>query len=203
MRSSCINCPHGTDDVHDQVGIDFCNSSYCLWYEKLWSHCCVEYTMLYDIDFIWVWPSYIVPQVNATTRWRHDSEHQRGRWIVTYQSVFNKYIVVQDGYANKESLVMLINKTLYNKGLVDQWGMIHVGLFDICSNAPETWTNFFGACNLGPRTLVPFPGWCKKIEHYLRSNDNFNTKAPIDFYAFLPTTWITCIAKKRRMFIFS
>ena len=41
----------------------------------------------------------------------------------------DKYVYVQDKAANQESLVVLRKKTFYNKGVVDQWGMIHVGIF--------------------------------------------------------------------------
>jgi hypothetical protein len=68
---------------------------------------------------------------------------------------YDKYVDVKDKAAKNESLAMLRNKTFYNKGVVDQWGMIHVGLFVIHSTDPETWTNSFGACNLYPRTRVP------------------------------------------------
>ena len=64
---------------------------------------------------------------------------------------------VQEKSANKEILAKLRENALYNKGVVDQWGTIHVGLFVILSTVPETWNNSFGSCNLDPRTRVPFP----------------------------------------------
>ena len=39
---------------------------------------------------------------------------------------YNKYVSVLDKSANKESLAILRNKTLQNKGVVNPWDIIHV-----------------------------------------------------------------------------
>jgi hypothetical protein len=94
---------------------------------------------------------------------------------------------------------MIRNKTFYNKGVVDQWGMIRVGLFVIHSTAPETWMNSFHACNLDPSTRVPVPEWCKKIEHFLQAGKTFKSEAPLDLYALFSAIWqhIPCQEKKK------
>ena len=84
---------------------------------------------------------------------------------------------------------MIRNKTFYNKVVVDQWVIFHVGLFFILSTTPYNWKNSFGACNLYPRTIVPFPEWYKKIEHFLWAGYTFKNEAQIDLYVLLPVTW--------------
>jgi hypothetical protein len=45
---------------------------------------------------------------------------------------------VKDKATKKQTLALLRNQTLYNKGVVDQWGMVRVRLFVIRDLKPET-----------------------------------------------------------------
>ena len=51
-----------------------------------------------------------------------------------------------------ESLGMMRNIKYMNRGVIDQWGLVHVGLYVIRLTKQETWTVSFDACNLDPRT---------------------------------------------------
>ena len=52
---------------------------------------------------------------------------------------------------------------------VDQWGLIHVGLFAVRGLKEETWTKYFRACNMDPHSQLIFDQWCKNIEGLLQS----------------------------------
>ena len=81
----------------------------------------------------------------------------------------DKFVAVSDKTAKAESLGMLQGNIYINKGVVCQWGMIHVGLYAIRATLPKTWTNSFHACNMDPRTSISFPEWCSKIQHFIQS----------------------------------
>jgi hypothetical protein len=82
---------------------------------------------------------------------------------------------------------MLRSASFFQKGVLDQWGLIHVGLFAVRSVAGKLWTNSFHACNMDPRTMVPFPEWCKKIEHFLQAGQSFKSEEPAQLYRLLPS----------------
>jgi hypothetical protein len=69
----------------------------------------------------------------------------------------NKFVAPANKSAKVESLVMLWGCTIANKGVVDQWGLIHVGLVAIRALKAGTCTNSFKARNMDPLTSVCFP----------------------------------------------
>jgi len=75
------------------------------------------------------------------------------------------------------------------KGVVDQWQLIHTGLYAICDTQPETWTCSFVACNLDPRVCLDFRSWCKKISNRLTVGQTFKDEEAIDTYSLLPSWW--------------
>jgi hypothetical protein len=72
---------------------------------------------------------------------------------------YDKYVAMHDKIAKKEILGFFRNQSFYNKGMLDQWGMVHVCLFVIRYLKLEAWTNSFCACNLDPPYKVLFPDW--------------------------------------------
>jgi hypothetical protein len=87
---------------------------------------------------------------------------------------------------------------LVNKGVVDQWGLIHVGLFAIQALKAGTWTNSFKACNMDPLTSICFPQWCKKIKHFIQAGQWFKTEGPLNTYALLPSFWHGMTLEERK-----
>jgi hypothetical protein len=76
------------------------------------------------------------------------------------------------------------------RGVVDQWGLIHVGLYAIRETKPETWIQSFKACNLHPVSRLKFGDWCAKIEQYLQVGQSFEVEAvDVDKYTLLPSWW--------------
>ena len=65
---------------------------------------------------------------------------------------YDRMVAKTDKMAKTESLGMMRSgiKSV-NKGVVEQWGLVHVGLFEIRSTKQDTWTVSFHACNLDPR----------------------------------------------------
>ena len=111
---------------------------------------------------------------------------------------YDKFVAKSDKYARMQSLSMLRNAKFLNKGVVDQWGLVHAGLFAIRETNPLTWVRSFEACNLNPTTRLPFPDWCKKISDHLQAGESF--LAPTEStYALLPAWWhgMTPAEKKR------
>ena len=76
------------------------------------------------------------------------------------------------------------------RGVVDQWGLIHVGLYAIRETKPETWIQSFKACNMHPVSRLKFGDWCTKIEQYLQVGQSFEVEAvDVDKYTLLPSWW--------------
>jgi hypothetical protein len=111
---------------------------------------------------------------------------------------YDKFVAPADKSAKDESLAMLRGCTLVNKGVVDQWGLVHVGLFAIRALKAGTWTNSFQACNMDPLTSLSFPQWCKKIEHFIQAGQSFKTEGPLNTYALLPSFWHGMTVEERK-----
>jgi hypothetical protein len=103
---------------------------------------------------------------------------------------YDKFVAKHDKSSANSSLSVLRRTTTVNKGIIDQWGLIHVGLQCIRSTQPATWTSSFDACNLDPRTRVPFVEWCKKIQSFLHAGETFKVeKVEDDLFLLLPSFW--------------
>jgi hypothetical protein len=103
---------------------------------------------------------------------------------------YDKFAATSDKAAKTESLSMLrgIMLDIISAG-VDQWGIVHVGLFAVRELREETWTNSRRACNMDPRSQLSFDQWCKHIEGFLQSGETFKEEEPLSMYAKLPSTW--------------
>jgi hypothetical protein len=56
---------------------------------------------------------------------------------------YDKYVAKEDKVSKTESLAMLRSAKHISKGVVDQWGLVHVGLYAVRATKPETWTTSF------------------------------------------------------------
>jgi hypothetical protein len=112
---------------------------------------------------------------------------------------YDKLVAKSDKRAGNESLGMLRSATFLNRGVVDQWGLIHVGLYAIRETKRDTWTRSFEACNLHPVTRMPFGDWCAKIEQYLQVGESFESEAvEVDKYTLLPSWWQAMEPEEKR-----
>ena len=67
--------------------------------------------------------------------------------------------------------------------------MIHFGLFSVLSVTVQVCNNSSHACNMDPINMVPFPAWCKKIDHFLQLGKSFKSEEPAQIYRLLPSMW--------------
>jgi hypothetical protein len=112
---------------------------------------------------------------------------------------YDKFVAKADKKAGNESLGMLRSATYLNRGVVDQWGLIHVGLYAIRETKRETWIRSFEACNLHPVTRMAFGDWCAKIEQYLQVDQSFEDEAvAVDKYTLLPSWWHAMKPEEKR-----
>eukprot|EP00957_Ditylum_brightwellii_P119021 9078190-Ditylum_brightwellii.AAC.1 len=73
---------------------------------------------------------------------------------------------------------------------MDQYGLVHVGLYAGRSTKREAWWNSFKACNLHHKTRVPFPVWFGKIQQHLYAGQSFTfDETRQDTYYLLPYWW--------------
>ena len=63
-----------------------------------------------------------------------------------------------------------------SKRVVDQWGLVHVGIYTVISTKILTWTRSFQACNIYIRVCLTFPDWAKKIESVLQKCQSFKSE---------------------------
>ena len=62
-----------------------------------------------------------------------------------YNKVHDMFFPKGDKAAKTESLGMMRNIKYVNRGVVDEWGLVHVGFYAIRSTKQETWTVLFDA----------------------------------------------------------
>jgi hypothetical protein len=102
---------------------------------------------------------------------------------------YDKFAAKSDKAAQTESMYMLRRTMLnINRAGVDQWGIIHVGLFAFHGLKEETWTNSFRACKMDRHSQMSFDEWCTKIDGFLQAGETFKEEEPLSMYAVLPST---------------
>ena len=107
---------------------------------------------------------------------------------------YDKYVAKEDKVSKVESLAMVQSTKHIRKGVVDKWGLVHVGIYKVRAMNPETWTRSFRACNMDPIVRLTFPGWSKKIESVIQIGQSFKSDEggvgyQIDTYILLPSIW--------------
>ena len=119
---------------------------------------------------------------------------------------YDKFVAKSDKATEVRTLSYLRTAKQVNRGVVDQWGLVHVGLAAVRETKPETWTASFQACNMDPRNQLTFADWCIKISPALMAGQKFKKEmANDDPYLLLPGFWHGMSpAEKRQTFdIFS
>jgi hypothetical protein len=94
-----------------------------------------------------------------------------------------------DKRVGRACLELLRRTKSISSGIVDQWGLVHVGLASLRECTREIWQNSFRRVNLDPTTRLSFPDWLGKIGHYLHGGDTFKPPDSDDKYALLPPFW--------------
>ena len=101
---------------------------------------------------------------------------------------YDKFVAKYKKVAKYEILAMLRGTTSISQGVVNQWGLIQFVLHIIRATNRETWTRYFDACNMDPRTRVSFQDRLNNIERFLQAGQSFKAVA-VDSYLLLPTFW--------------
>ena len=91
---------------------------------------------------------------------------------------YDKFVGKGDKCTTKESLAMLRNAKYLNKGVVDKWGLIHIGLFTVRATKRLTWMKSFETCNLNPMKIICFLYWRKKFMSIFKEASHLNHKQP-------------------------
>lgn len=117
---------------------------------------------------------------------------------------YDKYVAKADKSGKREGLALMRGmqftgfETEGGAKIMDQWGLVHVGLYAIRSVEPETWTASFDAVNLDPRTRVVFTEWCKRILPALTTGQEFKVESDIDVYSLLPSFWHGMLPEEKK-----
>ena len=90
---------------------------------------------------------------------------------------YDKYFAIGDKSSTRQSLSYLHKATQINKCVVDQWQIIHAGIFPVRKTTPATWKNSFRACNMDSRAKLSFPRWCEKIKDALQSSNTLKEES--------------------------
>ena len=113
---------------------------------------------------------------------------EEGNTSHVYQA-YNKIVAKSNKISQSYSVGVQQECKYYNRGVVDQWGLIHSGLMVVRKVNKSTWTNLLAAFNIEPCTQVDFQTWCKKIQQCLLAGGSFKSKTSMDKYLLLPSWW--------------
>jgi hypothetical protein len=102
---------------------------------------------------------------------------------------YDKHVAKLDKKTGRYTLGLLLKEKRINGGIVDQWGLVHVGLMIVRSCLPEVWTSSFHACNLCLSTRVSFPEWIHRITSDVQARGIFKPPSTDDMYQMLPSLW--------------
>ena len=89
---------------------------------------------------------------------------------------YDKFVAKCDKLDMRELLGILRKSTTITRGVVDQWGLVHVGLGALRECTVKTWTDSFQACNLDPSTRVSFEDWLKIYDHTFKLARNSSVR---------------------------
>lgn len=99
----------------------------------------------------------------------------------------------------RDAVDILRRSTSLTRGVIDQWQLIHVGLYAVRACSSEVWSASFKAVNLHPKFRLSFAEWCKKIDHFLQAGQTFHQPSSAhDVFALLPAFWRGMTAVDRR-----
>ncbi|KAJ1449690.1 hypothetical protein M885DRAFT_590330 [Pelagophyceae sp. CCMP2097] len=101
----------------------------------------------------------------------------------------DQLVAKRDKAVCREALETLRRTRGVTKGVVDQWGLDHVGLAVVRDCPASAWAESFAKVNLDPLTRVGFHDWCIKIGHFLQGSMTFKEPDADDSYALLPPFW--------------
>jgi hypothetical protein len=90
---------------------------------------------------------------------------------------YDQMVAKDDKRSMRACLAYLRASSKITKGVVDGWGLIHVGLAAVRELEPDSWVKSFKRVNLNPHHRVSFADWCVHIESFLVGGQSFKKKS--------------------------
>jgi hypothetical protein len=113
------------------------------------------------------------------------------RFAVLRVAVLTPVLTVDKGVA-KDVLGLLRTTTSICKGVVDQWGLVHVVLQCLSiEDSGKAWEVSFIQVNMHPKHRLSFEDWIKKLvkKGTMQSGDTFQHEGEVDHFSMLPDFW--------------
>ena len=101
-------------------------------------------------------------------------------------------VAIQDKSMGRDLLSLLRTSTGITRGIVDQYGLVHVVLEILSADGAGTaWERSAIRCNMHPNHRVPFDQWVESLikRGVLQSGDNFKCEGEVNKYFLLPAFW--------------
>ena len=89
----------------------------------------------------------------------------------------------------REYLGFLRNATSVSRGIVDQWGLVHVMVQSILDCTAQIWETSYIKTNLHIKARVSFEMWLKRIQPHLQAGATFKFETLQEKYWLLPSLW--------------
>ena len=114
---------------------------------------------------------------------------------------YDRFVAKGDKRHATDSLSFLRGLRYKTGQVLDQYSLVHVVLDCVRQTKRKTWTNSFRACNLDPRTRLPFKQWCDKISPFLLAGETFKEDGEIDaeyIFDMMPVFWKGMTVEERK-----
>ena len=110
---------------------------------------------------------------------------------------YDRLVAKNDKKSGRAVLEMLRNAKSIDSGIINQWGLVHVGLHMLRACPAQAWISSFQACNLLLKTRVPFSDWCAKISSDMMAGDTFKAPEEDETYDLMPAVWKSLSPEER------
>ena len=107
----------------------------------------------------------------------------------------------KDKVVLRSGTAMLRQAASVSKGVVDQWGLVAVGLMAVRSGTkdPQMWIDAAKKVNLHPGFRRPFADWLEEKRGFLEGGLNFKLEDySADVYPLLPSLWHAMLPTEKR-----
>jgi len=110
---------------------------------------------------------------------------------------YDKFVAKEDKIMHREMLGILRKCTAITRGVVDQYGLVHVALAVVRNSTAKHWEDSFKATNLHPKFRKSFSEWCEKIMGSLQAGASFKIENPVEKHWLLPSFWLGMTPEER------
>ena len=111
---------------------------------------------------------------------------------------YDRDAALSDKAGLREYLGFLRSATSVSRGVVDQWGLVHVMVQSILGCTEEIWETSFIKTNLHIKARVSFEEWLKRIEAHLQAGATFKFETLKEKFWLLSPLWHGMSPDERR-----